>query len=194
MWTCGNCNELIDDQLDACWKCGCSREGKLNLDFMREPCAIDDDSSLERKPMFDELTIFVTLVISAAVIVTALLAPGDMQITKLVSGPAPLTFFCISTLGSLPIAFAMPRLRVSFFGRMWHVPSSTYVLSRWIVRLCIGASLGQVAGFVVLAILQDHRLFWLVGSFALISGAFCAGASRRFRQHPKTEFVMRWWP
>lgn len=44
MWACGNCREIIEDQFDACWNCGCSRDGKLNLEFMREPT---DESSVE---------------------------------------------------------------------------------------------------------------------------------------------------
>lgn len=144
--------------------------------------------------MFDGFTIIFALITAAIVIVAAVLAPGELQITALVSGSIPLTFLWIWILGSLPIAFAMPRVRASFFGRMWHVPSSTYVLPRWIVRLCIAFCLGQVVGVFLLAFLQDHRLFWLAGSFALVSGAFCAGARRRLMQHPRTEYAMRWWP
>ncbi|HUE72712.1 MAG TPA: zinc ribbon domain-containing protein [Pirellulaceae bacterium] len=36
MWTCGNCREVLEDQFDACWNCGSSRDGKLNLDFATE--------------------------------------------------------------------------------------------------------------------------------------------------------------
>jgi hypothetical protein len=36
MWSCANCREVIEDQFDSCWRCGCSREGKLNLDFLAE--------------------------------------------------------------------------------------------------------------------------------------------------------------
>jgi predicted nucleic-acid-binding Zn-ribbon protein len=49
MWTCGNCREVLEDQFDSCWNCGCSREGKLNLEFMQEPSSVGDDSSLEKK-------------------------------------------------------------------------------------------------------------------------------------------------
>ena len=48
MWSCGNCNQVIDDQFDACWNCGCSREGKLNLEFVRETSDGDHDALLER--------------------------------------------------------------------------------------------------------------------------------------------------
>jgi len=37
MWTCSHCNEVIQDQFDACRQCGCSRDGKLNLNFTPEP-------------------------------------------------------------------------------------------------------------------------------------------------------------
>jgi len=33
LWTCGNCREIIEGQFDACWRCRCSREGKLNWNF-----------------------------------------------------------------------------------------------------------------------------------------------------------------
>ena len=49
MWACQNCREVVEDQFDACWACGCSREGKLNLDFVAEPTNPSDDSSLEKK-------------------------------------------------------------------------------------------------------------------------------------------------
>lgn len=43
MWTCNNCHEAIEDQFEACWSCGCSREGKLNLEFVQEPSLDDQD-------------------------------------------------------------------------------------------------------------------------------------------------------
>ena len=48
MWACSNCREIIEDQFDSCWKCGWSREGKLNLDFMREPTDVRDNSPLAK--------------------------------------------------------------------------------------------------------------------------------------------------
>lgn len=48
MWTCGNCREVLEDQFDSCWNCGASREGKLNLEFMREPASNAVDSPIER--------------------------------------------------------------------------------------------------------------------------------------------------
>lgn len=48
MWTCGNCREVVEPQFDACWNCGTSREGKLNLEFLKEaPADSGDDSSVE---------------------------------------------------------------------------------------------------------------------------------------------------
>ena len=49
MWSCSNCREIIEDQFDACWRCGCSREGKLNLDFMAVPSSDPDESSIEHQ-------------------------------------------------------------------------------------------------------------------------------------------------
>lgn len=48
MWTCSNCREIIEDQFDACWTCGCSREGKLNLDFLREPSFANEYAAVEK--------------------------------------------------------------------------------------------------------------------------------------------------
>lgn len=48
-WTCANCREIIEGQFDSCWSCGCSREGKLNLDFIREPVSPTADSSVEKE-------------------------------------------------------------------------------------------------------------------------------------------------
>lgn len=36
MWACANCRESVEDQFDACWKCGTSREGVRNLNFASE--------------------------------------------------------------------------------------------------------------------------------------------------------------
>lgn len=47
MWTCANCREVIEDQFDSCWRCGCSREGRLNLDFVAKPSDPTDESSIE---------------------------------------------------------------------------------------------------------------------------------------------------
>ena len=49
MWTCGNCREAIEDQFDACWNCGASRDGTLNLDFVRQSDPASDPSSLEQQ-------------------------------------------------------------------------------------------------------------------------------------------------
>jgi hypothetical protein len=106
-----------------------------------------------------------------------------------------LRFFGIWTLGSLPLAFFMPRVRANFFGRSWHVPSQAYVMPRWIIRLAIGALLGQIVGLLLYAVIWNLRVFWIAASDTLILVAFCAGAWRRLSQHPCTEFTMplfRW--
>ena len=142
----------------------------------------------------DRFAVLVALVTAAMVLASSVWTPAGMQVTKFVEGTLDRVFLCIGTLGALPLAFAMPRLRASFYGRMWRVPSSTYVLPRWIVRFGIGGTFGQVVGFFVLAIAQDHSIFWLVGSTALVCGAFCAGAWPRLKKDPRAEFTMRWWP
>ena len=42
MWTCTNCSESLEDQFNACWKCGCSRDGRLNPTFRVETNICDD--------------------------------------------------------------------------------------------------------------------------------------------------------
>lgn len=36
MWQCNNCTESIQDQFDACWRCGCSRAGGLATEFLKD--------------------------------------------------------------------------------------------------------------------------------------------------------------
>ena len=48
MWACANCRETIEDDFDACWRCGCSREGKLNLEFAKETADAGESSSVEQ--------------------------------------------------------------------------------------------------------------------------------------------------
>ena len=33
MWTCISCSESIEDSFDACWNCGTSRTGEVDLEF-----------------------------------------------------------------------------------------------------------------------------------------------------------------
>ncbi len=49
MWTCQYCREVMEDQFDACWSCGCSRDGKRSLDSTHEPPPRDVGSSLEHQ-------------------------------------------------------------------------------------------------------------------------------------------------
>ncbi len=37
MWQCPNCGEQIDDEFDACWKCGTAQDGTRAADFHAEP-------------------------------------------------------------------------------------------------------------------------------------------------------------
>ncbi|QDU54350.1 zinc ribbon domain-containing protein [Aeoliella mucimassa] len=36
MWQCNQCRELLEDQFDACWKCGCSRAANLATDMLSD--------------------------------------------------------------------------------------------------------------------------------------------------------------
>ncbi len=54
MWSCVNCQEPIDDQFDACWQCGCTREGKLNLNFAPEKPVNTDGEQESLKQHFAE--------------------------------------------------------------------------------------------------------------------------------------------
>lgn len=47
MWACANCRENVEDQFDACWKCGTSRDGKLNLDFVSQSSGEGERGKLE---------------------------------------------------------------------------------------------------------------------------------------------------
>jgi predicted nucleic-acid-binding Zn-ribbon protein len=55
MWICGNCQEGLDDQFDACWNCGCSREGKLALDFLKDNAAASRGEAVN-EPIADGFT------------------------------------------------------------------------------------------------------------------------------------------
>lgn len=147
--------------------------------------------------MIDALTIVVALFTAALMIVSSWLSPGNtQQMIGLVDGNVPLTFLCIWTLGCLPLAFAMPRLRASFFGPQWHLPSGAYALPRWIVRFCVGAAFGQAVGFTLLAVVQDHQLIWFAGALAFIGVALWAGARARLREPAANDWTMPWcrWP
>jgi hypothetical protein len=137
------------------------------------------------------LEIGVALAVAATALVSSVWVPYE-HLTALVSDDVGLAFFSAWTLAAIPLAFAMPRLRASFFGCGWRVPSDTYVLPRWVVRFFIGAIIGQLVGFLVLASARDDRLFWPAGSTTLIGAAFCAGARGRLKKHPGTEFTMPW--
>ena len=136
--------------------------------------------------------VIVTLASAATVLVSSV-PVRDEHLMALVSGALQLAFLSLWTLGAIPLAFAMPRLRASFFGRTWRVPSDAFLLPRWIIRFVIGAIIGQVAGLLVVAVVRDYRLFWFAGSLTLVGAAFCAGARGRLKNRPYAEFTMSWW-
>ena len=142
----------------------------------------------------DKLTVVVALIAAVLTITSPRFAPREIGVMAMVDGNTDMAFFAAWTLVSIPLAFAMPRLRARFFGSgWWRVPSSTYILPQWIVRLCIGLVLGQAAGYLFLGVAADSRCLWPAASFAIIGAAFLAGAWGRLKKHPRTEFAMRWW-
>lgn len=49
MWTCGNCREVLEDQFDACYRCGASRHGKLNLENLTSHDAVFANRSVKEQ-------------------------------------------------------------------------------------------------------------------------------------------------
>ena len=93
----------------------------------------------------------------------------------------------------VPAAFWLPNMRAGRMGWQWQVPSTTYLLPRLAVRIMLGVMFGESAAYLISALRYDSRLYWGFGISVLISIAFCAGAWKRFRQHPGLEFNMPWW-
>lgn len=50
MWTCPTCSEQLEDQFDACWKCGTMPDGRRIADFKPDPEGIAADEGPEEKP------------------------------------------------------------------------------------------------------------------------------------------------
>ncbi len=141
----------------------------------------------------DAWVILIAIVVAALTLTAAVLAPDETPLPAL-SDDMELVVLLASTIVSLPLAFVMPCLQASFFGQIWRVPYHTYLMPRWMIRLCIAMMAGQVAALFALAALHNPRLFWIGGSMSFVGGAFCAGAWRRLKKPSRTEFVMRLWP
>jgi len=142
-------------------------------------------------------TILAFLIATASAAVTCVVSassPGEWDLGFLVRDTKSLSMLCFGAIVALPLAFAMPRLRASFFTRTWRVPKRTYVLSRWMIWLCIAMMVGQIVGWTTIAIVHDVRLLWLAGSSTTVALAFVAGAWRRLTQHPAIEFTLPPWP
>ncbi|MDZ7617224.1 MAG: hypothetical protein U1E05_09480 [Patescibacteria group bacterium] len=141
----------------------------------------------------DAWVILIAIVVAALMLTAAVLAPDETPLPAM-ADDMELVFWLAWTIAAFPLAYAMPSLQASFFGRMWGVPYHTYLMPRWMIRLCIAMMSGQVVALFALAVVCNHRLFWLAGSMLLVGGVFCAGAWRRLKKPPCTEFVMRLWP
>jgi hypothetical protein len=47
MWTCRTCGEKLEDQFDACWKCGSSKEGVAPGQVVAEETPKDEGANLD---------------------------------------------------------------------------------------------------------------------------------------------------
>ncbi len=126
-------------------------------------------------------------------VVSRLVVPAEMNMSQPGGRNVLFVFVLAWMLAAIPLAFVLPRLRAAFLGRLRRVPSDAHPLPRWLVRLLLGAAIGQSVGVSMLGVVEDHRLFWFAGSLAMIAAAFCAGAWPRLAKHPRTEFATRWW-
>lgn len=134
--------------------------------------------------------IVIAIVAAASTLPALVCPPNDIPLPAL-PDDVELVFLLAWTVAASPLAFAMPCLQASFFAGMWRVPYHTYLMPRWLIRICIAMMSGQVAALFAFAAVCNHRLFWLAGSMLFVGGAFCAGAWRRLKRPPRTEFVMR---
>lgn len=143
----------------------------------------------------DRLVMLVAAAIAALAAVASLAAPVEMA-PVLVDSRVGLLFFCVWTAGAVSFAFAMPRLRAGFFidASRRRLPWYTYFIPHWMLRLLVGMTIGQTIGVLVLAIIDDRRMFWMAGAFGCIAAAFYAGARPRLKKGAHNEFVMPWWP
>ena len=157
-----------------------------------DPCAANRRSVLDGFPMARLDRLVVAAIVAAFAIGIGLLAPETA--TSMVGTHGGVAFLCIGTIGAVPLAFMMSRVKASFFGPALRVPRDTYAMPRWLIHLVMGAGMGLIVSYGVLSLAVDHRLAWLAGSFAIIFAAFFAGAWSRLKQHPKSEYEMRCWP
>jgi hypothetical protein len=143
--------------------------------------------TIRSKIKIDWLVLFGALLSTGAVSISLF---GAAETPALVRSPAEIVLLILVIVVSLPFVYWMPRIQVGRFGQLagWHVPARTYLLPRWVVRLCIGCVIGQLVGAILWALLKDPRILWLAG-VVLISGvAFVAGAWQRMVGPRSAEF------
>jgi hypothetical protein len=90
----------------------------------------------------------------------------------------------------IPFTYLLPIARANWMHRALQVPRDTFLLSRPLVRLAATGLLGMAIGSVILSVWSDSRHALLC---VLCLGLFISliiSASRRFKRHPATEFVM----
>ena len=143
----------------------------------------------KRSVNVDQLAVFAALLSTGATLVSAF---GEAETPFLVQSRAGILLLFLWTVVCIPVAFWLPRVQTGLLGRMagWHVPSHTYLIPRWLVRLCIGCLVGQFIGVILWALLNDLRVLWFASSIVVLGAAFLAGAWRRLTELPCTEFTM----
>jgi hypothetical protein len=119
--------------------------------------------------------------------------PEGIRLVSIARDAQAIVMLTIGTLIAMAFAFAMPRLKTGSMGKLWRFPSSTYLMPRWIMWLCMSTILGQLIGLLTFAAVQEPRLLWLSASLTCILGAFCLGGWPRLGRSAGTEFTMPWW-
>jgi len=137
------------------------------------------------------------------VLITAILTlcswrwgPAEAMLERFLEDELARWFLLVWTAAAIPMAFWMPRIRASFFGRSWRVPSQAYVLPGWLISLIIAFAWGQTLAMLVLASFSTPHMFWLFASSLLITITFSAGAWHRLKR-PREEFeipLFYWYP
>lgn len=132
--------------------------------------------------------VIVTLATAVLVVLHQHYAPPGERLAEAADQGVFLELVGIWTVLAVPVFFLFPRIRAM---RGWRVPSTTYFVPLWLVRLWLAGLVGFTFGCSILAAFQDLRVFWLAGSFLAVSIALWLGAFNRFR-HAEAEYEIPW--
>ena len=110
-----------------------------------------------------------------------------------VLGNVILVLLVVSIL-TAAVAFCiwLPHARVGRLGStLWQVPSSTFLMPRFLVKLVGAIMYSAVVVHVVLAIV----VHWIFAAFAILAALqaipYHVSAGKRLARHPSSEYVMR---